>query len=48
MTNKIDEEVCEIMEGNDLDKETAGRVVEIMDEYDVTEDDAIELEEEGV
>lgn len=45
---EIDETIAEVMENNDLDKEAAERVVEIMDEYDVSEDDAVELEEEGV
>lgn len=45
---EIDEEVLEVMENNNLDKEAAERVVEVIDEFDITEDEAVELEEEGV
>ena len=44
---EIDEEVADVMENNDLDKDTAERVVEIMEELDVDEDDAVEIEEAG-
>lgn len=40
-----DEEVAELMENHDLDKDTAGRVQEIMGDLGVDEDDAVELEE---
>jgi hypothetical protein len=40
-----DEEVAELMETHDLDKDTAERVQEIMEDLGVDEDDAIELEE---
>lgn len=40
-----DEEVAELMETHDLDKDTAERVQEIMDDLGVDEDDAVELEE---
>ena len=43
-----DEEVSELMESHDLDSETASRVRDIMDEHGVDEDDAVELEEEGL
>ena len=34
------------MESHDLDEETAERVREIMDEYDLDEDEAMEIEGE--
>jgi len=40
-----DEEVTELMDAHDLDKDTAERVQEIMDDLGVDEDDAVELEE---
>lgn len=40
------EEVVEIMENHDLDKEEAEHVQEIMEEYGLDEDDAVELSEE--
>lgn len=40
-----DEEVAELMESHDLDKDTAERVQEIMEDLGVDEDDAVELEE---
>jgi hypothetical protein len=40
-----DEEVVELMETHDLDKDTAERVQEIMEDLGVDEDDAVELEE---
>jgi len=40
-----DEEVAELMETHDLDKDTAERVQEIMEDLGVDEDDAVELEE---
>lgn len=43
-----DDEVKEVMENQDLDRDTAERVVEIMDEYGVDEDDAVELEGAGL
>jgi hypothetical protein len=40
-----DEDVKELMESHDLDKDTAERVQEIMDELGVDEDDTVEIEE---
>lgn len=40
-----DEDVKELMESHDLDKDTAERVQEIMDDLGVDEDDAVEIEE---
>ncbi len=40
-----DEEVAELMETHDLDKDTAERVQEIMEDLGVDEDDAVEIEE---
>ena len=40
------EEVVELMENHDLDKEEAEHVQEIMEEYGLDEDDAVELSEE--
>jgi hypothetical protein len=40
-----DEEVAELMETHDLDKDTAERVQEIMEDLGVDEDDAVGLEE---
>jgi hypothetical protein len=40
-----DEEVAELMETHDLDKDTAERVHEIIEDLGVDEDDAVELEE---
>jgi len=40
-----DEDVKELMESHDLDKDTAERVQEIMEDLGVDEDDAIEIEE---
>ena len=40
-----DEEVAELMETHDLDKDTAERVQEIMGDLGVDEDDAVEIEE---
>jgi len=40
-----DEEVVELMETHDLDKDTAERVQEIMEDLGVDEDDAVEIEE---
>lgn len=40
-----DEEAVELMETHDLDKDTAERVQEIMDDLGVDEDDAVEIEE---
>ena len=37
-----DEDIKELMESHDLDKDTAERVQEIMDDLGVDEDDAIE------
>ena len=41
----LNEEVVELMETHDLDKDTAERVQEIMEDLGVDEDDAVELEE---
>lgn len=40
-----EEEVAELMESHDLDKDTAERVQEIMEDLGVDEDDAVEIEE---
>ena len=40
-----DEEVAELMESHDLDKDTAERVQEIIEDLGVDEDDAVEIEE---
>ncbi|PIY78384.1 MAG: hypothetical protein COY83_00190 [Parcubacteria group bacterium CG_4_10_14_0_8_um_filter_48_154] len=40
-----DEEVAELMETHDLDKDTAERVQDIMEDLSVDEDDVVELEE---
>ncbi len=40
-----DEDIKELMINYDLDRDTAERVQEIMDEFGVNEDDAIEPEE---
>lgn len=40
------EEVAELMESHDLDKEEAEHVQEIMEEYGLDEDDAVELSED--
>ena len=40
-----DEDVKELMESRDLDKDTAERVQEIMEDLGVDEDDAVEIEE---
>ena len=40
-----DEDVKELMESHDLDKDTAERVQEIMGDLGVDEDDAVEIEE---
>jgi len=40
------EEVVELMESHDLDKEEAEHVQEIMEEYGLDEDDAVELADE--
>lgn len=40
------EEVAELMQSHDLDKEEAEHVQEIMEEYGLDEDDAVELSEE--
>ncbi len=37
------EEVAEIMENNDLDKEEAEHVQEIMEEHGLSEEEAVEL-----
>ena len=42
----LDEEVAEIMERQDLDRDEAGHVRDIMDEHGLDEDDAVELREE--
>jgi hypothetical protein len=40
-----DEDIKELMESHDLDKDTAERVQEIVDDLGVDEDDAVEIEE---
>ncbi len=40
-----DEDVKELMESHDLDKDAAERVQEIMEDLGVDEDDAVEIEE---
>lgn len=47
-TEAPDEDVKELMETHDLDQDSAERVLEIMDELGVDEDDAVELENEGI
>ncbi len=47
-TDPPDDDVKSLMVDHDLDQDTAEKVQEIMDEYGVDEDDAIELEEAGV
>ncbi len=42
---KIDENIQELMENHDLDKDTAERVQELIDDEGLDEDDAVELEE---
>ncbi|MEK7643273.1 MAG: hypothetical protein AAB372_02390 [Patescibacteria group bacterium] len=44
---EIDEDVKEIMKSHDLDKDTAERAQELIDEG-LDEDDAIEVAEEGL
>lgn len=46
--NEIDDEVLEVMENSDLDEDTAERVVDIMNELGVDEEDAVEIEEMGI
>jgi len=41
----LEEEVKELMESRDLDKDTAERVQEIIEDLGVDEDDAVEIEE---
>ena len=40
-----DEDIKELMASHDLDKDTAERVQEIMEDLGVDEDDAVEIEE---
>ena len=40
-----DEDVKELMESHDLDKDTVERVQEIMEDLGVDEDDSVEIEE---
>ena len=42
-----DRDTKELMESQGLDKDTAERVLEIMNKYGVDEEDAIELEDLG-
>ena len=42
---EIDEEVAELMQNHDLEKEDAEKVKELMDEEGLDEDDAISLNE---
>ena len=42
----IDDEIKELMENQDLDLEEAEHVAEIMDEYGLDEEDAVELKDE--
>lgn len=44
--NYIDEDTKELMKDHNLDKDDAERVLDIMDEYGVDEDDAIMIQEE--
>jgi hypothetical protein len=46
--DKVDEEVNELMDSHDLGPEAAERVRDIMDQYGVNEDDAVDLEESGI
>jgi len=45
LSESLDDDIRELMESHDLDKETAERVQEIMDECGVDEDDAVEIME---
>lgn len=45
--NEIDEDKKELMENHDLDKDTAERAQELIDEG-LDEDEAVELAEEGL
>jgi len=40
--SREDEEVRDLMKAHDLDHETAARVRDMMDEYGIDEDDALE------
>ncbi len=44
---EVDEEVKEVMTNHDVDKDTAERAVELIDEG-LDEDDAVEVAEEGL
>ena len=44
---EIDEETKDLMEGHDIDEDTAERAQELIDEG-LDEDDAVELAEEGL
>ena len=41
----LDEDIKELMESHDLDKDTAERVQEIIEDLGVDEEDAVEIEE---
>lgn len=43
-----DADIKELMQTHDLDQDAAERVSELMDELGVDEDDAVELESEGL
>ena len=43
---KPDEEVKELMDGYDLDRDAAENVKKIMDDHGLNEDEAIELQDE--
>ena len=43
-----DPDIKELMQTHDIDQDAAERVSELMDELGVDEDDAVELENEGL
>ncbi len=42
----IDEEIAELMQSHDIDRDTAEKVQELIDEEGLDEDDAVELADE--
>lgn len=47
MDKEIEEEVKEVMVNHDVDKDTAERAIELIEEG-LDEDDAVEIAEEGI
>jgi len=45
-SEEIDENIHELMESHNLDKDEAEKVQEIMDDYDLDESDAVELKDD--